>query len=299
MAFETLADIRQIDMAEESEEYAAFVDKFKPKHTTDDCFTPDNIYEVVKGWALKRYGLPASACLCLSADRSADRSAGLPEDVRVIRPFYPGGDYQREEYPDGCVVIDNPPFSIAAQIADFYQAHGIRFFLFANGLTAGSIAWSRQGLTAVCTGAQITYDNGARVNTGYITNLSPDILVESAPDLHDALEAADKVNRAAQAKQVTKLSLPDHIVTAARMNYLAVHGTAWRVKAGDGIFVRKLDNYAGNIFGGGLLLPDAIAAERAAAERAAAERAAAERAVALKVPLSDREKALVRTMAKG
>ncbi len=274
MAFETLADIRQIGMAEESEEYAAFVDKFRPKHTTDDCFTPDNIYEVVKGWALKRYG--------------------LPEDVRVIRPFYPGGDYQREEYPDGCVVIDNPPFSIAAQIADFYQAHGIRFFLFANGLTAGNIAWSRQGLTVVCTGAQITYDNGARVNTGYITNLSPDILTESAPDLHDALEAADKVNRQQQAKQVTKLSLPDHIVTTARMNYLAVHGTAWRVKAGDGIFVRKLDNYAGGIFGGGLLLPDAIAAERAAAERAAAERAAA-----LKVPLSDREKALVRAMAKG
>ena len=269
MAFETLADIKQIDMAEASEEYKAFTDKFKPTYSTDDCFTPDNIYEAIKAWAFRRYE--------------------LPEDTKVIRPFYPGGDYQHEEYPKGCVVIDNPPFSIAAQIIGWYQARDIPFFLFANGLTVGGLAWKRKGLTAVCSGAQISYDNSANIQTNFITNMSPDLMAESVPELHETIEELNKENLKKTTKHATKLAMPDHIVTAARMNYLAVHATPFQVKAGDGIFVRKLDNYACGIYGGGILLSDTMAAERAAAERAAA----------LKVPLSDREKALVKTMEKG
>lgn len=33
--------------------YKEFVDKFKPKKTTDDCYTPQIVYEAVKGWAVK------------------------------------------------------------------------------------------------------------------------------------------------------------------------------------------------------------------------------------------------------
>lgn len=94
--------------SESSEDYAKFVDKFKPKLTTDDCYTPQNIYEVIRDWALDHYGLQ-----------------GAP----VVRPFYPGGDYKHETYPDGCVVIDNPPFSILSQICRFFDEHGIRYFL--------------------------------------------------------------------------------------------------------------------------------------------------------------------------
>ena len=36
-----------------SKDYKEFVDKFKPKKTTDDCYTPDTIYEFVKDWAIK------------------------------------------------------------------------------------------------------------------------------------------------------------------------------------------------------------------------------------------------------
>lgn len=71
------------------ETYEEFVDKFKPKLTTDDCYTPENVYETVKAWAIKEY-----------------EWGGRP----IVRPFWPGGDYQKYEYPDGCVVIDNPPF---------------------------------------------------------------------------------------------------------------------------------------------------------------------------------------------
>ena len=60
----------------ETEKYKAFVDKFKPKKTTDDCYTPPYIYDAVKDWAVKEYGLE-----------------GRP----IVRPFYPGGDYENVE----------------------------------------------------------------------------------------------------------------------------------------------------------------------------------------------------------
>lgn len=37
----------QIDIFEDNPEYEAFVNKFKPKLTTDDCYTPPEIYEAV------------------------------------------------------------------------------------------------------------------------------------------------------------------------------------------------------------------------------------------------------------
>ena len=98
--------MRSAEHAAEDEEYREFVDKFKPKKTTDDCYTPEPVYNTVRDWAITRYGL---------------------EGRQIIRPFYPGGDYAHASYPDGCVVIDNPPFSILAEIVDFYQSMHIPF----------------------------------------------------------------------------------------------------------------------------------------------------------------------------
>lgn len=42
--------VSQMSLGDVSEEYQAFVDKFKPKRTTDDCITPDNVYEAVLAW---------------------------------------------------------------------------------------------------------------------------------------------------------------------------------------------------------------------------------------------------------
>ena len=105
----------QISFAVLSPEYSAFVDKFKPKKTTDDCYTPGPIFDVVLAYALNRYG--------------------VTED-RVLRPFWPGQDYREIDYPDGCVVVDNPPFSILSQIINDYNAAGVRYFLFEPYLTA-------------------------------------------------------------------------------------------------------------------------------------------------------------------
>lgn len=37
----------------ETEEYKEFVDKFKIKLTTDDCYTPAGVYEIVKKFAME------------------------------------------------------------------------------------------------------------------------------------------------------------------------------------------------------------------------------------------------------
>lgn len=87
-------------------EYEAFMEKFKPKKTTDDCYTPPEIYKVIKDWACKEYGIVESD---------------------IVRPFYPGGDYEHHDYPYGCTVLDNPPFSILSRICEFYLERDISF----------------------------------------------------------------------------------------------------------------------------------------------------------------------------
>ena len=257
-----------------SPEYEAFVEKFKAKHSSDDTFTPKNIYETVRDWAVRRYGI----------------NPGTP----IVRPFWPGGDYTKVDYPPGCVVIDNPPFSILSKIVAFYNARGVRFFLFAPSLT--SISDCRDGKTAfVTTNISICFANGAKVNTSFLTNMEPtDVLATTASDLFDALDSVNTANEICTKRKVTKLTFPDELITGARIGYLTVHHVPFTVRRAEAVFVRRLDNYADGIFGGGYLLSPRAAAEHAAAERAAAERAAAERAAANKIELSDREKEIIR-----
>lgn len=84
----------------------------------------------------------------------------IKESDLIFRPFWPGKDYQQEEYPEGCVVVDNPPFSIFAKIVDWYVERGIRFFLFAPNMTS-----IRKNATYVGVSASVTYENGAVVGT--------------------------------------------------------------------------------------------------------------------------------------
>lgn len=133
------------------ESYDDFVLKFsKPRpKTTDECYTPPEVYDAVKAWAIKEYHLE-----------------GRP----IIRPFWPDTDYRKwDAYPDGCVVIDNPPFSCITQVVRDYQEHNIDFFLFAPALTLFSVAAG--AAKYVVSNTKITYENGAVVNTGFVTSL--------------------------------------------------------------------------------------------------------------------------------
>ena len=250
-------------------EYQAFVDKFKPKKTTDDCYTPKPVYEAVRAWAVRRYALG---------------------DAPIVRPFFPGGDYENTDYPDGCVVIDNPPFSILSQICRTYMERGVRFFLFAPTLTLFSTASGAVNYLPAC--CPITYENGARVNTSFVSNMGQ-YKVEFAPDLFNAVSAADAAVRAERAVSLSKYCYPPNVLSVGDFD-IVKHGQALRIPASAVSFVRALDAQRDRgkaIFGGGFLLSEKAAAEKAAAEKAAAEKAAAE-----KWELSPRELEIVQSL---
>jgi hypothetical protein len=254
-------------MAQENKEYQDFLEKFKPKKTTDDCYTPPETFEEITRWVSKTYGI---------------------DPATIVRPFWPGGDYKRANYPAGCVVLDNPPFSILSQIVGFYQARGVRFFLFAPYLTCLNIL-SRHDVTSIVCDTEIVYENGARVNTSFVTNLDGRYMAMSAPSLARAIEAAEKRRLAETKKTLPKYKYPDEVLTATMLGYMAKYGVEYSVPKGSGIFIRGLESqkpFGKSIYGGGLLL----------AEKAAAEKAAAEKAAAIPWRISQRERMLIRTM---
>ena len=265
--------MEQISLLDTNPEYQEFVDKFKPKKTTDDCYTPPRIYEVIKDWAVTEYGLGGR---------------------KIIRPFFPGGDYERAEYPDGCVVIDNPPFSILSKIVNFYLEHGIDFFLFAPSLTAFGARGHVLDCCHIITDSTIIYENGATVKTSFVTSFGGDVVAKTEPTLTRLINEASKEERKKQVKQVPKYQYPDHILTAAMLQKLSKYGISFEVRRSECVPIGKLDSQARAkkaIFGGGLLL-----AEKAAAEKAAAEKAAAEKAAAEVWTLSEREKQIIATL---
>jgi len=254
-------------------DYAEFLEKFEAKHTTDDCYTTEKVYEAVANWCAETYKL--------------DRK-------HFVRPFYPGGDYQKEKYKADSVVVDNPPFSILAEIIEWYTQNGVRFFLFAPALTLLSSAAARNA-ACLCAGSQIIYANGANVSTSFVTNLEPDnIRARTAPDLFQAVKKSVDETQAETRKEIPAYDYPDNVATAAMLNRYSKYGVEFTITKAESEPIEALDaqkEVGKTIFGKGLLL-----SERAAAERAAAERAAAERAAATRWQLSDREREIVKRL---
>ena len=253
----------------EDEEYLEFLDKFKAKKTTDDCYTPAVVYEAVAKWVENEYKVSRKD---------------------FVRPFYPGGDYKAEKYPKGCIVVDNPPFSILAEILNFYKDNGVRFFLFAPTLTLFS---SSSSSTALPCGAQVVYENGASVNTSFLTNLEdPAIRFKSCPRLYQVVQAASDEYAKELHKELPKYSYPDYVVTSAFVARLSKYGIPFEVAVGQSCAISSLDSQRESkkaIYGKGYLV----------SEKAAAEKAAAEKAAATRWTLSDRERAIIAKLSKN
>ena len=248
-----------------SKTYEEFVEKFKPKKTTDDCYTPPSVYEAVKDWAVKEYGL---------------------EGKEIVRPFYPSGDYERYDYPAGCVVIDNPPFSILTKIVNYYIDKGIKFFLFAPQLTLFS---SRSG-SFVVTDSKIIYENGAEVRTSFITNMDK-YKVRSAEDLRLAIIKAQEVEEKAN---LPKYEYPHHVITSARLAKLVGRGLEFFFNEEDLSFTRTLDSQRPlkkSLFGAGYLI-----SEQKALEQKALEQKAREQEQRIFWELSDREREIIKNL---
>ena len=253
-------------------EYNEFLDKFEEPKTTDDCYTPDVVYDAVADYVAEKFKLNRK---------------------NFVRPFYPGGDYEKENYKPEDVVVDNPPFSILAQITRFYGEKGIPYFLFAPALTA--FAGLDDQRCAICTGVGIIYENKANVSTSFVTNLMPEYVAVTDPELYRRVDAAAKEYAKSFSADLPKYVFPDEVATAARMDYICNYGQTVKSPRVEARRISSLDAMGEKgIFGGALLL-----SEKAAAEKAAAEKAAAEKAAATTWKLSEREKAIVRELTKG
>lgn len=254
-----------------SKEYDAFVEKFKTKKTTDDCYTPPNVYEEVLNYVRETYDI---------------------EGLEVIRPFYPGGDYERLTYTKQTVVVDNPPFSIISQIIRFYNEKGVKYFLFAPHLTIFS---TNQKYTAIVTIANITYENGAKVKTSFVTNMLGDYKIIGAPDLKKRIETIQKKERVS----LPKYKYPENVITVSRIASLVEKGVSIKIKEKDLAFCRRLESqkkYKKGIFGSGYLTTHAVAAEIKTAEIKAAEIKAAEDVIEWE--LSEHEKEIIDALTK-
>ena len=172
-------------------DYEGFCEKFKPKKTTDDCYTPPAVYDAVLEYV--------------------DRNVAPLEGREVVRPFWPDGDYERHEYPQGCIVIDNPPFSIGSQIVRFYIRHGVDFFLFCEGLTCMTLSMVPQVAFHIVYNS-VTFENGALVAVAFVTNVRPHgERIVLAGELEAALRTACKQ----PSKEKKKLVYPPEVVSSA------------------------------------------------------------------------------------
>lgn len=230
-----------------AESYEDFVEKFKPKKTTDDCYTPPAVYAAVLDWIRARVDLTGR---------------------QIVRPFYPGGDYERADYPPGCVVIDNPPFSLMRKIVVFYLSRGISFFLFAPALQL--FQRGLDGITYIIPGGTITYENGANVATAFCSSLFPGIRIMLAGTLGAALTAAKQ-----PPVSPPPLELPPSVVTPACLRRYIVPGADLEIPAAES--TPSVPYFGGRKLFGGAIFLSAAQASRLEESRELAERQRAEK----------------------
>ena len=241
------------ELDEDDPEYQEFVKKFEAKRTTDDCYTPDVVYDAVAEWVASEYNVSRA---------------------NFVRPFYPGGDYQREKYKPTDIVVDNPPFSILASIIDWYNERGIRYFLFGPQLTLMGTTAKRCACLPV--GVSITYANGASVNTSFATNLEPDEIAFRADArlwkmVNDANREYEKTIR----KQLPRFIYPREVIMSPTLSAFSRLGIDFVVKKSECCLIEELDQQreAGKaIYGKGFLLSTRLTEERERCEELRIER---------------------------
>lgn len=249
-------------------QYDDFTEKFKDKKTTDDCYTPKAVFDIVLNY-LKSKGK-------------------MTDGQKIIRPFFPDNDYKEVEYTDGAIVVDNPPFSIFTEILRFYTKKEIPFFLFAPHMTLFSP--KEKGANFIVVGADIVYENGAVIKTSFVSNLFADVQVFSDYDLYTKLNLLNKTTN-----PLPKYEYPEEIMTVSDFTLLLHKGVEFEVTKEECVFVSKLDDqkkYGKTIFGSGILISE----EKAEEKEKEKEKAKANK---IKFRLSEREESIVCKLGGG
>lgn len=154
-------------------------------------------------------------------------------------------------------MVDNPPFSILSKIVKFYKEKKIKFFLFAPTNTLFGLMRSGDFAFTI-TPNTITYENGARVSTSFVSNLEQGCICSDA-SLSNAIKKANVPE--SHSKELETYFYDKHCVNAARLR-AAAKRTDFYIPSSDYIFTSRLDSQKElkrGIFGGGVLLSDKYA----------------------------------------
>jgi len=252
-------------------QYDKFIDKFETPKTTDDCYTPDDVYKIILDYVAEKIDL---------------------SNLQIIRPFYPDGDYESIDYKKNDIVIDNPPFSIISKIAKFYISKKIKFFLFAPHLT---LFQGNLDCTYLIVGGNIIYENKAVVKTSFITNILSDYQIIGEPILYKKFKQLNDSNKI----NLPKYKYPQNVLTVSQISWFVERGISITLNKNQCYFYRTLDDQRKQkklIFCAGFLISEKAAAEKAAAEKAAAEKAAAEKENIIEWQLSKKEIEIIKTL---
>lgn len=253
-------------------DYEGFVEKFRPRLTTDDCYTPEEAY----------------ACIL----EHVRQQCHIAPTTRIVRPFWPGGDYKAVDYSGDCVVIDNPPFSILAEIIDHYIRIGVRFYLFAPHLTL--INYTNRPITSIVCGADIIYHNGAKIKTSFVSNLFGTTKVIGDAVLYQALSALN-----VSPNTMPRYEYPEAVLTVSRVHKIVQQGISVHIDSDEVAFMRAMDaqrQEGKGIYGAGLLMGYEAQRRMAQAEQRAKQEAEQRAKQATYWPLSAREQAIIMTL---
>lgn len=250
-------------------DYESFVTKFsdKPK-TTDDCYTPQDVYEAVVQYVSEVYDMRGKV---------------------ILRPFYPGGDYENAEYPENGVVIDNPPFSIFMKVVKFYVARNIPFFLFGPGMTIFSVC---NYCTAVIINRQIEFHNGAVVRVNFASNLFGDNVAMTAIRLNELIGMCESQNTKANLPQY---DYPNELLSCSDMMIIAKGNEDFSVRRNECVTVKRIGGR--DLFGEHLLISRTQAERKQNAKQTAKQNAKQTAKHVINVELDKKERRLVDSMS--
>ena len=214
-------------------------------NSTDECYTPPAVYDTVLNYAVERYGL---------------------QDKHIVRPFIPGGDYQKYVYDKNDVVIDNPPFSMTIKIAKWYIENNIPFFLFINGLYGVSLSRGLHGkATVIVTNANVSfYHNGSekRIKLGFVTNLEPKNIV-----IRGDATLTNRLNGLVNKKSFKRFHYPENFLKNNDILSALQRNVELKLTTDNCLFEDNLDYHKAqmhakpqrvHVFGGGYLVSDQL-----------------------------------------
>lgn len=106
------------------------------------------------------------------------------------------------------------------------------------------------------------YENGARVNTSFTTNLNGDVRFRSAPELYRILDKVNKSNIKETTKTLPNYEYPNNVITSTRLALFSKYGVDFSVNKNEAYRITRLESqkkYKKTIFGNGYLVSEAAA----------------------------------------